>query len=52
MNCKIYKDTCCINCLTDENQTEEKLNDYCCSECLIHIAVEHDELLEKGIISE
>lgn len=45
MNCKIYKNTCCLF----EGQTEENFNDYCCSDCLIHSAVEHDKLLEEEV---
>lgn len=47
MNCKIYKNTCCIN----DSQTDEDFNNYCCCECLIHVAVEHDKLLEEGKIT-
>jgi len=48
MNCRIYKNTCCI----DENKTEESFNYYCCNDCLIHIAVEHDKQLEERIVSD
>lgn len=46
MNCVLYKNICCI----DENQTEDNFNDCCCDGCLIHVAVEHDKLLEEGKI--
>lgn len=50
MNCRIYKNTCCINSIIDT--TKEDFNDYCCNECLIHIAVEHDKQLEQRTTSD
>lgn len=43
----IYKDCCCL--LTPTLDVVEP-NDYCCSDCIMHIAVEHDKLLEEGKI--
>lgn len=43
MKCKIYKDTLCIN----ESEAKNNDNCYCCSECLIHLAIKHDEMLEQ-----
>lgn len=50
MNCRIYKNTYCINSDIYANEKKEDFNDYCCNDCLIHIAVEHDKQLENDTI--
>lgn len=43
MNCVLYKNTLCINNRKDDNDCV----DYNCSDCLIHVSVEHDKLLKE-----
>lgn len=44
MQCKLYKNVCCI--LTDIITNEP--SDYCCHDCLIHIAVEQDKQIDDN----
>ena len=43
IKCRIYKDTLCIM----KNEAKNDDNCYCCSDCLIHLAIKHDKMLEQ-----
>jgi len=47
MQCKIYKDICCLNEAVEE-VNEEEFNNCMCHECLIHSVIEHDKLVDEG----